>query len=127
MAATWWSAKLRITVFVEPEGATRHADSIVVFRAEQHDYDQALTRALAVGRGLQASYRNHDGQRVAWRLRRVVTLDQLGPADLDGREVYTEPAKLAPEEQVPFGAALFPELSEPGPTGVPVVEDDPDR
>jgi hypothetical protein len=96
-----------------PSGAVRHHDSVLVFQGEEGDWDQALARALALGRALEERYHNADHQQVTWRLREVVTLD--------GREVYAEPAELSPEERLPLGAPLVPELSEPGQTGVPAI------
>lgn len=86
---TWFSCGLRLVVHIEGVGCDTFVLSISTFRAP--DWEAAFRRALEIGREREDSYRNSDGALVQWRLVKVVTLDQLGDGDLDGREVYSEP------------------------------------
>jgi Domain of unknown function (DUF4288) len=108
----WFSALLRFRVVID-DGDWDFEDSVVVFRAA--DWDAAFDRALAVGRGMEASYQNADGERVQHRLVAVRTLDQLGEELVDGREVYSTRASFA---QLPVVDPLRPEESEPKQSGV---------
>jgi Domain of unknown function (DUF4288) len=106
---TWWSASLRLVVLVAGEPSDE-AESVVLVRAPEADWDAAFNRALEVGRGMEHAYANPDGDEVSWRLRAVHTLDELGAAVEDGREVYfvsrpaasgARPADLQPEKDRP--------------------------
>ena len=115
--ADWFSACLRLVVLIEHEGATHYADSVVLFHAST--WDAAFARALELGRGLETSYRNSDGQEVRWRLASVLTLDHLGPELPDGAEVHWRTKDLAAaREAIAFDVALEPEKSRPGQSGV---------
>jgi hypothetical protein len=46
-----------------------------------------------------------------------VTLDPLGDADIDGREVYSRVVGVV--DRLPFETTFTPEASDPGQTGVP--------
>lgn len=107
----WYSTKLRWVVLVEPEGATRYSDSVLLLQAE--DFEHARARALELGRKQEEEYTNPDGQRVRWRLKEIVSLDQLGDTIRDGMEVYSEPADLGREAELPFDAEFHPEQSQP--------------
>jgi len=84
----WFSSALRLTVDVDT-GSPREMLSVVVFTAR--DFERAFHRALDLGRAMETSYRNAANGRVRWRLAEVVTVDMLGGAIADGREVYCEP------------------------------------
>jgi hypothetical protein len=116
MSEVWFSAMLRFVVLVEAEGATRRSRSVVVFRAP--DWPEARQRALEHGRIMERSFVGGTGQQVRWRLETVETLDLLGDAISDGREVYSEPVDLPEGEVIPFEAEFRPESPQPGQTGV---------
>jgi hypothetical protein len=109
----WFSSKLRYAVLDESEGFQFYMDSVRLFRAL--DYDDAFARALKIGLNCEKEYRNERGDRVAWRLASIVSLDKL-PAELeDGQEVYSEPieADSNPTVSIGFDTELRPDLSTP--------------
>lgn len=107
----WFSTKVRLVLLLEEQGATRYMDSVFTFRAT--DFQGAFERALELGRGQEQTYANAEGRRVAWRLVRVVSLDQIASESLDGAEVYSEPVPLPEGEVIPFAAEFEPEKSAP--------------
>lgn len=108
----WYSAALRVCVIIGGTELANVVRSVVVFRAT--DFDDATALALSHGRALERTYTNGDGQEVRWALAEIETLDELGDAITDGREVYSEP--LGPGDgRVP---ALAPESSRPTQSGV---------
>ena len=50
----------------------------MLLQAPASDWDSAFQRALEIGRGLERSYSNSDGEQVTWRLRETRTLDEIG-------------------------------------------------
>ena len=108
----WYSAAVRLVVDIAGQGVVHDSRSVFVFRAV--DFDEAFTRAVALGRGLETSYLNGDGEEVRWLLDVVETLDELGDDITDGREVYSE--QIEPRNShLPL---LAPELSKPTQSGV---------
>jgi hypothetical protein len=95
---------------IEAQGGTRFGDSIFVFLAE--DFSHALRRAIELGRTLETTYENEDGNEVRWRLKEVLTLDAISTESLDGAEVYSEPVFFEAGESYPFDAEFRPETSE---------------
>jgi len=110
-ARAWFSASLRFTIDVDGT-QTREMLSVVLFSAL--DFEDAFRRALELGRLTETTYLNQDDGRVNWRLVEVATIDMLGDAVVDGREVYCEPRvrQLGPLEVV------NPEESRPTQSGV---------
>jgi hypothetical protein len=113
----WFSARLKILIFIEGEGAIDTNLVVHVFRAV--DFDDAMRRALDLGAMHTTSYKNTSGETVEWRFAEVLTLDNLGNADLDGREVHSLFTDEA--DPLPFETSLSPEDSDPGATGVPFL------
>jgi hypothetical protein len=114
----WYSARLKILVFIEGEGAVDTNLVVHVFRAA--DWDDAFRRALELGVTHNRSYKNNAGETVEWRFAEVLTLDNLGNApDLDGREVHS--LVTGESDPLPFDTSLSPEDSDPGQTGVPFL------
>lgn len=107
----WYSTKLRWVVLIQGEGANRYSDSVLVIDA--NDFDQAQQKALELGRRHEEEYTNADGQRVRWRLKEVISLDQLGETIHHGMEVYSEPVELDGGVSIEFDAELYPERSQP--------------
>ena len=118
----WFTSRVRLIVLIEGEGAIRFDDSVIVFSAA--DFDDALQRAVDLGRAQETTYTNPDGEVVHWRLSEVLTLDQLGRGDLDGAVVYSEPVDLPPGTSLEFNHRFTPELSQPGQTGIPLLGGD---
>ncbi len=116
MSDVWFSAMLRFVVLVEGEGATRRARSVLVLRAP--DWPEARQRAIELGRSMERSFVGGTGQQILWRLEAVETLDLLGDAITDGREIYSEPVDLLEGEVIPFDAEFRPDTSPPAQTGV---------
>jgi hypothetical protein len=112
----WFSAMLRFVILVADEGATDLSRSVVVFRAE--DFSDAKQRALDLGRTMESTYQGGTGQEVRWRLEAVETLDLLGDAITDGREVYSEPMERPAGRTIPFDAEFDPSNTAPGQSGV---------
>jgi hypothetical protein len=72
-------------------------------------------RAIEIGNHHNHGYKNDHGVAVEWRFEKVLTLDLLGGADLDGREVHS---LLTGEAGDPaFDTRFTPETVEPGETG----------
>jgi len=107
--ASWFSACVRLVCLIEEKGSDVVMNSVFVFRAS--GWDEGKARALELGRGLERSYENGEGKKVAWRLREIVSLDHLRSVDLDGAEVYSE--QLRPTESLPYEATFAPEASQP--------------
>jgi hypothetical protein len=107
----WFSTKVRLVCLIEPLGAHRYMDSVFVFRSS--DFDAAFKRALELGRSQESSFLNNLNQHVVWKLKEIVSLDQLDAQSLDGVEVYSEPVALGADEQIPFDAEFHPEESTP--------------
>jgi hypothetical protein len=110
----WFSAGLRTVCLIEDEGASVLMDTVRILRAS--GWDEALRRAVDLGRADEKEYLNGDNHRVRWRLDRILTLDQLRVEDLDGAEVYSEFRE--PTEPLAFDTQFDPERSEPTHTGV---------
>lgn len=107
----WFSAKVRSICLLEVRGADRYMDSVHVFRAS--DWDQAMRKAVALGRAHEQEYTNEEGHRVRWRLKEVVSLDLIPDNRLDGAEVYSEFVPVPPMEYARFDAEFQPEESHP--------------
>ena len=120
MTDSWYSARVRTVCFIEGTGSVDEELCVHVFRAA--DRDGAFERALEIGRADHTiSYLNGEGERVEWRFAEVLTLDDLGDAELDGREVHSL-LRSEVDEVLPFDTVLRPEDSEPGETGAVFVE-----
>jgi hypothetical protein len=105
----WFSAQTRLVCFID--GVPQYfRDTIHLLRAE--GWDEALKRAIALGRRKEAEYQNANSVLVRWKLREVLTLDILAEGELDGAEVHSELAPL--EVALPLEEdELDPERSEP--------------
>jgi hypothetical protein len=110
----WFSAKLRFVCLVESIGALEYMDSMYLLSAS--DFDSAFQRALSIGRSKEQEYLNGDGQRVRWRLARVMALDSLPSGLQDGVEVYSERIDVEVGGAMSFDTPLQPELPVPGQT-----------
>jgi hypothetical protein len=110
----WFSARIRFVCLAEGTGGVDYMDSIIVFRAE--DFSDALERALKRGRAEEKTYLNYEQKRVVWKVKEILTLDQIRSNEIDGAEVYFEVVKLPPGEKIDFDAAFFPEKSKPSQT-----------
>jgi hypothetical protein len=112
----WFSACVRLAVLVDEVGINSYWQSVFVFRAPSRE--EAFVRALALGRGQEATYDNGDGEEVRWRLMKVETLDELASEDLDGAEVYSDRFDPLPDDDTPFDAEFRPEEYQPLYSGV---------
>lgn len=112
----WFSACARLICLLPEDGATRAMHSVFVFRAR--DRGSAFERALVLGRSLERDYLNEAGEEVRWRLAQIVTLDELQDDDLDGSEVFSEPADLRGDELVGYDSAFTPHSHAPTQSGV---------
>ena len=120
MAESWYSARLRTVCFIEGTGSVDEELCVHVFRAQGRD--GAFEQALEIGRADHtSSYLNGEGERVEWRFGEVLTLDDLGNAELDGREVHSL-LRFEVDEVLPFDTVFRPEASEPGETGAVFIE-----
>jgi hypothetical protein len=109
-AEGWYAARLRHVVLIEGEGASRHVDSIRVFRSA--DFDTAFQRALDLGRAAEDEYMGGEGKRVRRRFTEVLTLDGIDAEDLDGAAVYEETVTPA-SGPIAFDTRFAPEQSKP--------------
>jgi hypothetical protein len=114
MSEQWFAASMRLVVLVEGEGQTKEDEVAHVFRAD--GWELAFERALALGRGHETEYVNDDGVGVRWRLERVLTLDELRVADLDGAEVYSALREV--ESDTPFDTTFSPAEHRPDQSGI---------
>ena len=112
----WFSARLRLACLIEGSGVSRYEDSVVLFYAA--DGTAAFRRALELGRSRERSFTNRYGERVAWKLKEVATLDRLASDDIDGVEVISDPIfDILPEDaSLPIEHQFDPERSEPNVT-----------
>ena len=67
---------------------------------------------------MERSYIGGAGEAVRWKLEMLETLDMLGDAITDGREIYCEPVDLDGTDAIPFDMTFHPENSEPDQSGV---------
>jgi hypothetical protein len=116
MMPEWFSAMVRIAIAVEGIGVTNSSKSVFIFQAV--DFDQAMDRALALGRGIEREYANEDGRIVRWRLVGIETIDMLGPEIVDGCEVYSEPSTIDDPKPDDFDQEYSPDQSKPTQSGV---------
>ena len=114
MDEQWFSASMRIVCLIEHDGATSQDERVHIFRAE--DWDEALRRAIELGRTHETDYVNADGERVRWRLDRVLTLDMLRAEQLDGAVVFSSASDVSGGP--PFEMEFHPEEHHPGQTGI---------
>jgi len=112
----WFSAKVRTVCLVEHYGADSFMDMVFVFRAES--FEDALQRAIELGKCTEEEYLNVYNERVRWRLKDVITLDMIRKKSLDGAEVYSEFVDVPEDENIPFDAEFHPERSKPEHTGI---------
>lgn len=108
---TWFSTNVRLICLIETLGSHRYNDSVFVFKSK--DFDTAFQRALELGRSLESEFMNGDDQKVLWRLKEIISIDQIGDEFLDGAEVYSEPVEIPENEMTDFSAQFEPEKSEP--------------
>jgi hypothetical protein len=122
MTDVWFSAQLRHICFVGDGDGVTSEKCIHVFRASGRD--EAFARALALGHDPrhEQEYRNDAGALVQWRFERVMTLDDLGTAPLEGREVHSKFDELDPP--ISHDTTFDPSSMTPGETGVAVVDDE---
>jgi hypothetical protein len=114
MPSEWWAACVHIVCLIEGTGASMVDDAVHVFQAA--DREAAFQRALELGRQHETEYLNGEGQRVRWRLERVLTLDTVRVDSLDGAEVYSSLG--SPDEVATFDAVFDPTAHPPGQTGI---------
>jgi hypothetical protein len=120
MSDDWFSAQLRLVCFVGAKGGVTSETCVHVFRASGRD--EAFARALALGHDSrhEMEYTNRAGELVHWRFERVMSLDNLGTADLEGREVHSKLEDLNPPL---LDSTIFdPSFVTPDETGVAVVD-----
>jgi hypothetical protein len=86
-------------------------DSIHVFQAE--NFDEAMQRALVLGRGHEEEYVNSSQEQVRWRLKEIVSLDILRQGLSDGIEIYSEPVEPEPTDRLDDEVTFNPEASTP--------------
>ena len=111
---SWFSACFRRVCLVENRRTNTYNDSVLVFTAS--DFEDAMHRAIQLGRGMEEEYLNDSGMRVRWRLKEIMTLDVIQADSLDGAEVYSAFSDVPEGEDIPFDAVFHPEDSEPGQT-----------
>src|ERR1700722_10226908 len=116
MGDEWFSVALRRVCFIAEEGASTSERCVHLIRAS--DREDAFLRALALGHDShhEEEYLNGEGKVVRWRFDCVLTLDELGDADLDGREVDSTFQGVDPP--LGQGVALDPDATAPGVSGV---------
>ncbi len=108
---TWYSARVRMVVLIDPEGADEYSDSVFLFRS--NDGYTAFERALMLGKAEEKEYVNAEGNRVRYRLKEVISLDCILNQDLDGAEVCCMSMDLEDDTEIPFDASFSPERSRP--------------
>ena len=118
MTDVWFSAQLCRVCFVGAEGGVTSETCVHLLRATGRD--EAFARAQALGHDSEheMEYLNGADERVQWRFDRVVTLDELGTGNLDGREVHSQFHDLDPP--LPSDTVFDPASVEPGVSGVGV-------
>jgi hypothetical protein len=107
----WFSTKVRVACLIEGVGLVRYMDSIHVFHAE--NFDEAMQRALVLGRGHEEEYVNSNQEHVRWRLKEIVSLDILQQGLSDGIEIYSEPVEPGLTEFFDYDAKFNPDTSTP--------------
>lgn len=108
---TWFSAKTRCICLIEGIGGISQMDSIYIFRAPS--FREAKNTAIILGRQAENEYTNADGQCVRWKLKEILTLDEIENQKLDGAEVYSESIDIQNSDEYRFEVDFHPELSSP--------------
>ena len=109
----FYSARLLVICLVDdgrPRKTNMYDESVVVFRAR--DFDDALKRALEIGRACETEYENEKGQKVRWALVKIANLDRVG-RKVDGKEVASHLHDRRSQEPIPFDQRFEPERNEP--------------
>ena len=105
---------MRIVCLIEGEGVTTQDEVVHTFRAA--GWEEAFRRAIDLGRSHEREYLNGSGERVRWRLERVLTLDIVQSNDLEGAEVFSQRSDVSGGS--PFDSVFDPEKHTPGQTGI---------
>jgi hypothetical protein len=109
----FFSARLLFICLVDdgkPKKKHLYDDSVVTFRAR--GFDDALRRAVEIGKAREHDYLNGDGQKVRWALVEVLNLDWVG-RKIDGAEVASKLHYRVSGEPIRPGARFHPEESKP--------------
>lgn len=109
----FYSAKLFFVELVEgtPPCAKRYFEEvIVVFRAGE--YNEAFSKALALGKSKEKSFTNNQGKNARWAFVEILTLDWIG-SKVDGKEVHSRISHRVPKSELSFDEIFQPENSEP--------------
>jgi len=110
----FYSARLRFVILVDdgrPRKRNTYNESVVVFRSRS--WNDAMKRALHLGRKAQTIYKNGKGQRVRWALVEVITLDLVG-GSVDGKEVTSRFEDRVSARPISPRTRFAPEKSRPG-------------
>lgn len=108
-----YSARLVFVCLIDtgkPRKRNLHDESTYVFKAR--DFDDALKRAVAIGRDQEVAYLNCSGQKVKWVFQEVDSLDRVGKK-VDGMEVTSRMFYRIAKKPVSFRQKFHPEKSEP--------------
>lgn len=116
-APSWYAAAIVVAVINERGGLWKRVTSVVLVRGT--DFDQAFRAACEIGRSMEETYVNGEGERVRWAFERVATLDLLPENLSSGTEVYSEPHQVVDSSELSFESEFSPEQSSPGQSGVP--------
>jgi hypothetical protein len=111
----WYSSLLEFIVDIEDDGIVSANESLILFLA--HDYSEAQNRASELGIAREVDYVNSTGKKVSWRLKKIVTLDELDETMEDGREVYSRLIEISPPD-ISTNSEYGPADSTPYNTGV---------
>jgi len=109
----FYSARLLYICLVndrKPKKKNLYDDSVVAFRAR--DFDDALRRAMEIGKAREQQYPNADGQTVRWALVEVLNLDWIG-RKIDGAEVASKLHYRVSAKPIRANAKFRPEKSKP--------------
>jgi hypothetical protein len=112
----WYSVSLRRGCIVGTDGITSLWDSIFLVSAS--DRDSAWTEAMRIGKGLETSYDNAEGERIRFAFLGVLTIDQLGAELRSGLEVYFTSLDLLQPIPVSPDTDFFPKRIVPGQAGI---------
>ena len=109
----WFSCRLRFGIIIETQGLVRYSDSLYLFQSS--DFEVAFGKALEIGHRNEQSYLNAEGQRVVWRLAKVISLDIIRAESLEAAEIYSEPVSGS-DPTLGIDYTFLPEQSSPNQT-----------
>lgn len=110
MNKEWYSSKIRIAYLVEDSFEDFYWDSL--FLIKSNSFDNAHSKALEIGYGLEKVYQNANQKLVHVKFKEILTLDFVGEIT-DKCEVLCDKSKIPKSVNKDINSKYLPENSKP--------------